>query len=48
MRTYLYLPAFLVALLGVLVFGTPTLLLMGHDFVTTLCYLLPASFAISS
>jgi len=33
--------------LGLLVFGTPTLLLMGYDFVTTLCYLLPASFAIS-
>ncbi len=33
--------------MGVLVFGTPTLLLMGYDFVTTLSYLLPASFAIS-
>ena len=33
--------------MGVLVFGTPTLLLMGHDFITTLGYLLPASFAIS-
>jgi uncharacterized protein len=33
--------------MGVLVFGTPTLLLMGYDFITTLGYLLPASFAIS-
>ena len=33
--------------MGVLVFGTPTLLLLGHDFITTLAYLLPASFAIS-
>jgi len=33
--------------MGVLVFGTPTLLLMGYDFVTTLTYLLPASFSIS-
>lgn len=33
--------------MGILVFGTPTLLLIGHDFVTTLSYLLPASFAIS-
>jgi uncharacterized membrane protein YfcA len=33
--------------MGVLVFGTPTLLLMGYDFITTLAYLLPASFAIS-
>lgn len=33
--------------MGVLVFGTPTLLLMGYDFITTLSYLLPASFAIS-
>jgi len=33
--------------MGVLVFGTPTLLLMGYDFTTTLGYLLPASFAIS-
>jgi len=33
--------------MGVLVFGTPTLLLMGYDFVTTLSFLLPASFAIS-
>jgi len=33
--------------MGVLVFGTPTLLLLGYDFVTTLVYLLPASFAIS-
>lgn len=33
--------------MGVLVFGTPTLLLMGYDFVSALTYLLPASFAIS-
>jgi uncharacterized membrane protein YfcA len=33
--------------MGVLVFGTPTLLLMGYDFITSLGYLLPASFAIS-
>lgn len=33
--------------MGVLVFGTPTLLLMGYDFIATLGYLLPASFAIS-
>jgi uncharacterized membrane protein YfcA len=33
--------------MGVLVFGTPTLLLMGYDFATTLGYLLPASFIIS-
>lgn len=33
--------------MGILVFGTPTLLLMGNDFTTTLSYLLPASFAIS-
>jgi uncharacterized protein len=34
--------------MGILVFGTPTLLLMGYDFPTTLGYLLPASFAIST
>lgn len=33
--------------MGILVFGTPTLLLLGYDFVTILGYLLPASFAIS-
>jgi len=33
--------------MGILVFGTPTLLLMGYDFISTLGYLLPASFAIS-
>jgi hypothetical protein len=33
--------------MGVLIFGTPTLLLMGYDFITTLSYLLPASFVIS-
>ena len=34
--------------MGILVFGTPTLLLLGFDFTTTLSYLLPASWAISS
>ena len=33
--------------MGVLIFGTPTLLLLNYDFVTTLALLLPASFAIS-
>jgi len=33
--------------MGILVFGTPTLLLAGYDFITALSYLLPASFAIS-
>ncbi|MBT3558467.1 MAG: sulfite exporter TauE/SafE family protein [Rhodospirillales bacterium] len=33
--------------MGILVFGTPTLILMGYDFFTTLQYLLPASVAIS-
>jgi len=33
--------------MGVLVFGTPTLLLLGYDFITALGFLLPASFAIS-
>ncbi len=33
--------------MGVLVFGTPTLLILGYDFITALGYLLPASFAIS-
>jgi len=33
--------------MGLLVFGTPTLLLIGYDFFTALGYLLPASFAIS-
>ena len=33
--------------MGILVFGTPTLLLLGFDFITTLSYLLPASWAIS-
>jgi uncharacterized membrane protein YfcA len=33
--------------LGILVFGTPTLLLMGYPFTEALSYLLPASFAIS-
>lgn len=32
---------------GVLVFGTPILLLLGYDFPTTLCLLLPVSCAIS-
>ncbi|MHA1567405.1 MAG: hypothetical protein ACTSX7_19005 [Alphaproteobacteria bacterium] len=33
--------------MGVLIFGTPSLLLLGYDFITTLGFLLPASFAIS-
>jgi hypothetical protein len=33
--------------MGILVIGTPTLLLLGYDFLTSLCYLLPASFVIS-
>jgi len=33
--------------LGLLVFGTPTLLLLGYDFVEILTYLLPSSFVIS-
>jgi len=33
--------------MGVLVFGTPTLLLFGYDFVSILHHLLPASLAIS-
>lgn len=33
--------------MGLLIFGTPTLILLGHDFITALGYLLPASFAIS-
>ena len=33
--------------MGILVFGTPTLLMLGFEFSTTLGYLLPASFAIS-
>ena len=33
--------------MGLLIFGTPTLLLMGYAFIATLGYLLPASFAIS-
>jgi len=52
---YLYILALIAVLsvvqsffgMGVLVFGTPTLLLMGYDFISTLGYLLPASFAIS-
>mgnify|MGYP003143622599 CR=1 FL=1 len=32
---------------GILVFGTPMLLLLGFDFVTSLSYLIPASFAVS-
>jgi len=33
--------------MGILIFGTPTLLIAGYDFITVLGYLLPASFAIS-
>ena len=32
---------------GVLLFGTPILLVMGHDFVTTLVTLLPISLSIN-
>ncbi len=34
--------------MGVLIFGTPTLLLLGHDFVDAISFLVPASFAISA
>jgi uncharacterized membrane protein YfcA len=33
--------------MGVLIFGTPMLLLLGHDFVDAISALVPASFAIS-
>ena len=33
--------------MGVLIFGTPTLILLGHGFLETLCILVPASFIIS-
>jgi len=33
--------------MGVLIFGTPTLLLLGYDFVSAIGILVPASFAIS-
>lgn len=33
--------------MGLLVFGTPSLLLLGFDFISTLTFLLPSSFAIS-
>ena len=33
--------------MGILVFGTPTLLLLGYDFISVLSYLIPASFVIS-
>jgi len=33
--------------MGILIFGTPTLLLLGHDFVTAIAFLVPASFAVS-
>ena len=33
--------------LGILVFGTPTLLLAGYDFVSAIGFLVPASFVIS-
>jgi len=51
---YLFLPAVLVFAviqsifgMGILVFGTPTLLLMGYDFSTVLGLLLPSSILIS-
>ncbi len=34
--------------MGVLIFGTPTLLLLGHDFIDAIIILVPASFAISA
>ena len=34
--------------MGILVFGTPTLLLMGYDFTSVLGLLLPASVSISA
>ena len=34
--------------MGVLIFGTPTLLLLGHDFVDAISFLVPASFVISA
>ena len=33
--------------MGVLIFGTPTLLLLGYDFTEAICMLVPASFVIS-
>ena len=33
--------------MGVLIFGTPTLLLLGYDFTEAICLLVPASFVIS-
>jgi len=33
--------------MGVLIFGTPTLLLLGYDFISAIGILVPASFAIS-
>ena len=33
--------------MGVLIFGTPTLLLLGKDFTEAICMLVPASFVIS-
>ena len=33
--------------MGVLIFGTPTLLLLGYDFIAAISILVPASFAIS-
>lgn len=34
--------------MGILVFGTPTLLLLGYDFATVLGWLLPASMSVSA
>ena len=48
-----YIPIFFFAIvqsvfgLGLLVFGTPTFLLLGFDFLDTLTYLIPASVTIS-
>ena len=34
--------------IGLLLFGTPTFLILGYDFINTLNFLLPISIAISS
>lgn len=50
---FVYVPIFFFAIvqsvfgLGLLVFGTPTFLLLGFDFLDTLTYLIPASVTIS-
>lgn len=50
---FVYIPIFLFAIVqsvfgvGLLVFGTPTFLILGFDFLDTLTYLIPASVTIS-